>query len=233
MTGKLFADIQTLEPGEDVYLFELDARPITGGGAGDILRFHGYTQLGAIVFQGISYTAWPCETEGFERTGDQQPVPKFSVGNVDGTIGAMCLAYEDMVGAKLTIHHTLGKYLDGKPDADPTQEHPPEVWYVERKATETPEAVVFELSNAINFAGAKLPGREILAGLCGWIPISGYRGPECGYTGGPVADINDNPTDDPAQDDCSGRLVACKLRFGATKPLPHGGFPAAGLVRSI
>jgi hypothetical protein len=39
----IYADIQSLEPGALVDLFELDARSITGGGAGDILRFHGYT----------------------------------------------------------------------------------------------------------------------------------------------------------------------------------------------
>ena len=35
------ADIQRLEPGAEVVLFELDARSITGGGEGDIIRFHG------------------------------------------------------------------------------------------------------------------------------------------------------------------------------------------------
>lgn len=42
-TDKLYSDIQKLEPGARIELFSLDARPITGGGTGDIIRFHGYT----------------------------------------------------------------------------------------------------------------------------------------------------------------------------------------------
>ena len=48
------ADIQGLEPGEKVELFELDA---TGIG-GDYFRFHGY-QTGEIWWQGKEYSAWP------------------------------------------------------------------------------------------------------------------------------------------------------------------------------
>jgi lambda family phage minor tail protein L len=231
MTGKLFADVQTLEPGEDVYLFDLDARPITGGGAGDVLHFHGYTQVGDIIWQGITFKGWPCQIQGVQKTSDQQPTPTFSVGNIDGSISAMCLAYEDMVGAKLTIHRTLGKYLDGQPGANTTQEAL-DVWYVERKALETNTDVQFELSNAIDFAGAQLPGRLIESSQCGWLHISGYRGPDCGYTGGPVADKNDEPTSDPLLDDCAGLVRSCKFRFGTNGQLRHGGFPAAGLVRS-
>jgi len=54
----------------------------------------------------------------------------------------------------------------------------------------------------------------------------------CGYTGPAVADANDVPTTDPSRDQCGGRVGSCKLRFGADKPLPYGGFPAAGLVRA-
>lgn len=42
-TNKLASDIQKLEPGARIELFELDARPITGGTSGDVLYFHGYT----------------------------------------------------------------------------------------------------------------------------------------------------------------------------------------------
>jgi len=45
-------------------------------------------------------------------------------------------------------------------------------------------------------------------------------------------DSDDVATDDPARDQCGGRVRSCKLRFGQDKPLPYGGFPAAGLLRS-
>ena len=175
------------------------------------------------------------QLEGFEKTAAQQPVPKLSVGNVNGGISAMCLAFQDLVGAKITIHRTFGKYLDavnfpgGNPTADPTQEIPPEIWFIERKASEDNEVVQFELSNAMDFGGVMLPRRQIVANICPWV----YRSAECGYTGGPVAKADDTPTNDPALDDCSHRVSGCRLRFGFDPAgLPFGGMPAAALVRS-
>lgn len=104
------ADIQGLEPGARVELFELDATAIAGGG---LLRFHGYQQAGTIWWQGVEYTAWPIKAEGFAKTSEgQQPTPKLSVGNVDGSISSLCILLDDLVGAKLTRHVTLGQYLD-------------------------------------------------------------------------------------------------------------------------
>jgi phage-related protein len=44
------ADVQKLEPGAMVELFDLDATAITGGGSGDVLHFHAYTQVGPIYW---------------------------------------------------------------------------------------------------------------------------------------------------------------------------------------
>lgn len=240
MTDTVEQAVQRLTPGGRVRLYELDCRPITGGGAGDILRFHGYPTDGTITFQSKVYSPWPLETDGFEKTGDQQPTPKFRVGNLDGSIATLCYMYEDLVDAELTVHNTYEQFLDGHSDADPTQEHEPELWIVSRKSADEGDWIEFELANPMDLAGVMLPRRQIIADICSWISLggqakgqrTGYRGPSCGYTGGPVADVNDNPTTDPAVDDCSGSLKACRMRFGETKPLPYGSFPAASLVRS-
>ncbi len=50
------ADIQGLEPGARVELFELDTTMISGG---SLLRFHGYQQASTIYWQGNQYTPWP------------------------------------------------------------------------------------------------------------------------------------------------------------------------------
>ena len=226
----MYADIQLLEPGALVELFELDGSNI----GGSLLRFHGYTQVGTITWQGNIYDAWPIQAEGFEKTSAQQPVPKISVGNIDGSISSLCLNFQDLVGATVKVHKTLGKYLDAvnfggtNPTADPTQEIPPETWFIERKASEDNELVQFELSSALNFGGVMLPRRQIIANVCPW----GYRSTECGYTGGPVADVNDAPTSNPSLDDCSKRVSGCKKRFGTAGELPYGGFPAAALTRT-
>jgi lambda family phage minor tail protein L len=215
-----------------VELFQLDARSITGGGTGDILSFHGYAQLGSIFWQGVEYKPWPIMAEGFQLTPDKPPMPMLTVGNVDGSITALCLVYQDLVGSLLIRHRTFGKYLDGQPEADPSQEFPPDKWFIERKATETDEVVQFELSSALDFGQQQLPGRSIVANSCTWLQRGGYRGPYCGYTGPAVAKADDTPTSDPAKDVCGGRLSSCRLRFGANNPLPYGGYPAAGLLRT-
>jgi len=229
----IFADVQALEPGAFVELFTLDGSSI----GGSVLNFHGYTQVGTITWQGVQYEPWPLQAEGFERTSGQPPTPKISVGNIDGSISSLCIAFQDLVGAPITHHRTFGKYLDavnfpdGNPTADPTQELHPEVWFIERKASEDNQVVQFELSSAINFQGVQLPRRQIIANVCAWIAIGGYRGPQCGYTGGAVADLNDVATSDPTKDNCSGTVTGCKFRFGSG-PLPYGSFPAAGLTRT-
>ncbi|WP_036170341.1 phage minor tail protein L [Massilia sp. 9096] len=226
------ADIQGLEPGARVELFELDATMITGGA---LLRFHGYEKAGSIWWQGDEYTAFPIQAEGFAKTSEsQQPTPTLSVGNVDGSISALCILFDDLVGATLTRHVTLGQYLDaanfagGNPSADPTQEFPPDVWTIEQKTSETNEVVQFELASALDFHDTQLPRRQVIANLCSWR----YKGAYCGYTGSGKFDANDQPVSDPALDVCSKRLSGCKARFGATNVLNFGGFPAAALIQS-
>ena len=224
------ADVQKLEPGALVVMYELDATSIGGG----ILRFHANPHDGSLFWQGQEYGLWPIHAEGFARTSDQQPQPKLSVGNVDGSISILCLSYEDLVGAKLTRIRTFAKYLDavnfpeGNITADPTQEFPPEVWFIERKSGENDESVEFELSSALDFQGVKLPRRQIIANQCPWT----YRGPYCNYLGPPVADILDQPTSDPALDACGKRYQSCKLRIWPDGILNYGGFLAAGLIRT-
>lgn len=239
MTDTITQAVQRLNPGAKVRLFDLDCRPITGGGTGDILHFHGYPDAGVITWQGVDFSPVPIETDGFEKTGDQQPMPKVRIGNIGGAISTLCYQYQDLVNAELWVHDTYEQFLDGHSDADPTQEHPPELWIVSRKSADVGDYVEFELANPMDSGRVQLPRRQIVADVCSWITLgeqapgsrSGYRGPSCGYTGGPVMDINDNPTSDPAADDCSGTLRACKARFG-TGELSYGSFPAAALTRS-
>ncbi len=224
-------EIQKLEPSALIELYEMDG---TEFGAGTV-RFQGQSD-GSIVWQGNSYGGWPIKASGFARTSEQQPQPKLVVGNVNGAISQLCMAYDDMVGAVIRRRVTFKKFLDavnfteGNPTADPTQEFPVETWYIERKAGESNESVEFDLSSALEFGAVKLPRRQILANFCPsqWV----YRGENCGYTGPPVADLLDQPTTDPDLDRCGKRLASCKLRVWPDGVLNFGGFPAAGLVRT-
>jgi len=228
----IVADVQTLEPGALLTFFEVDASALGAG----VLRFHGINGSNTLFWQGQEYAPWPISAEGFMRTSEQQPTPTLSVANLDGTISLLCLSYEDMVGATLTRHRTFVKYLDavnfpdGNVTADPTQEFPPDVWFIERKSSETREAVVFELASVLDFQGVKLPRRQVLADMCPSVFV--YRGQYCNYTGPAVADELDNPTSNMALDKCGRRLSSCKMRIWPDDILNFGGFPAAGLVRT-
>lgn len=225
------ADVQTFAPGAIVALYTLDTTVI--GGA-DIVHFtpHGPNELGGdIVFAGQTYVRLPIEADGFERRGQGAlPRPTLRVANVHGLVGA---AADNILGAKLTRLRTFTRYLDaanfaaGNPQADPNQYIDREIWFMDRKAVENNALVEFELAAAFDLAGVMLPRRQFIANSCAWR----YRGPDCGYTGGAVADKNDRPTSDPALDACGKRLASCKLRFGANAELPYGGFPSAGLMR--
>jgi len=239
----IYSDIQKLEPGAMVELFELDATGING----DVLRFHGYNQIGKIWWQGNAFEPWALQADGFEQTGQsKQPRPTLKVGNIGldaqgnsvvGVISSVCISLDDMVGARVTAYRTLGKYLDavnfpdGNPSADPNEQLPPEIWIVQQKTAETSERVEFELSSALDFDGKQLPDRPIIANVCSWLRKGGYRGPYCGYTGARMFDAAGNPVTDPTLDRCSGLLVDCKKRFGDGEVVNFGSFPSADLLR--
>lgn len=244
----LIADIQALEPGSEVILFELDGSDY----GADVLRFHGHAiphtpaeliaaglnadqiPAKAIWWQGNEYSAWPIQLDGIEANGDGTAVrPVFSAGNVTGRITALCLAFEDLLEFKLTMRHTLGQYLDaqnfpgGNLDADPSQETI-EVWYLDQKTNEDGENVSWELASPGDVGGESI-GRQMTT-LCHWCLTGGYRGPNCGYTG-PYIDKEGQPTDNPELDTCNGLLTTgCIARFGEGNEIPFGGFPAVSLI---
>lgn len=238
----LTADIQGLEPGARVELFELDASAI----GGTIQRFHGYMDAGSIFWQGLEYGPWTIEAEGFARVGTgQQPTPTLRVGNIGwdaegnplpGVITSLCIELDDLIGARVVRRRTLAQYLDGSPTADPTQEFPTEIWLIECKTQEDKESVEFELRSALDFDGQQLPARQINANLCPWLNIGGYRGPYCAYVGSAYFDTDDNPVSDPTLDKCGGRVTSCQKRFNAQENtewavINFGGFPGADSLR--
>lgn len=227
------SEIQKLEPSAIVELFEMDA---TGFG-GDLLRFHAGTNglRQNLVWQGETFTAFPIESSGFDLSGNGQlPRPKLRVANVTGAITFLALEYDDLLGAKITRRRTLAKYLDAvnfpggvNPSADPDAEFANDIFFVDRKVSETRDVVEFELAAAFDVAGVQLPRRQIIQNVCTWR----YRGGECGYTGTNYFDANDQAVGSAGLDVCGKRLTSCEARFGTNSPLPFGSFPAAGLTR--
>ena len=247
------ADYQKLEPGNEIRLLEIDGSVF---GMDDVLYFHGHniahseaeiltaggdeTRLPAkpIWWQGNEYMPWPCIIEGIESTtSGRDAQPSLKVANIDASITALCLYYDDLVQAKVTVHDTLAKYLDarnfpeGNAAADPTQEKR-KVFFIDAKSEETNEVIEFTLASPMDLQGIMIPTRQ-LHSICTWCIRNKYRsGDGCDYTGQRYFDKNNISVTDPALDVCNGTLSACKLRFGEDNELPFGGFPGTSLIRS-
>jgi lambda family phage minor tail protein L len=214
------SDLQPLYNSGIIALYTLDLTAI----AGPVFRFCNYNNTSGanVSFGGVSYTAIPIETEGFEiNSSGQIPTPILRVSNVFGTITGLIGQYEDVVGAKLIRRRTLIKYLDGQPSANGSAHFPDDIWFVERKMREDKLVVEFQLASSLDLEGVQLPFRLMLQDTCPWT----YRGDGCGYGGPPVANQFDQPTGDPNLDDCGKRVSSCRLRFGPFAILPFGGFP--------
>jgi len=172
-----------------VELFDIDLSPITGN-ASDLYYFT--NQLAPndekIQWQGNTYDPLPIISSGYEKsTTGQIAQPTLTVANVLGTFTELISQYDDLVGTKVTRRRTLGKYLDGQIEADPLQEFPIDVYYIERKAEENALTITWELASILDLEGLKLPRRIIIQNLCLWK----YRSSECGYTGAPLFNQDD------------------------------------------
>lgn len=134
------------------------------------------------------------------------------------------------------------------PTEDPNARFPDERWFIDRKASETRDAITFELASKFDLAGQKIPRRQIIANVCQWQ----YKGDGCNYIPGNEAgkevvnengdletvhlfDAFDNPITaaNPQNlvDACGKRVSSCECRFGKKVGLPFGSFPAAGLSK--
>lgn len=217
MTEIPHGELQSLNPSQIVELYELSQF-----NPADLSQTIYFTnERIPVTWQGITYQPVPVESSGWEYKGSGTlPRPTMRVSNIGSIVSHITRPYNDLIGAKLVRRRTLAKYLDDQPTASDA-EFQPEVYYVQRKVGENNVAIEFELNSVFDLEGMKIPRRRMLSNICLWR----YRGPECGYTGGPVADIWDNPTTDPNNDRCGKRLDSCKLRFGANSELPFGGFP--------
>ena len=169
--------LQSINPGSVIELFTIEL--ITAlHGANTLYRFHNGANLnanGEVVWAGNSYLRFPIECDGFEfgSTGTL-PRPTISISNILGTITSIIqnvnetTVGNDLNGAKFTRVRTLARYLDaanfiggtnpfGTPD--PTAEFPQEIYFLDRKVTETRDIVTWEAQSALDLVNVKLPQR--------------------------------------------------------------------------
>ena len=231
-----YEELAKINPSAIIELFELRLESALHG-SNDVYRFHAGSNAdvtGNIVFNSQTYSRVPIKADGFEYTNTGTlPRPTLAISNLSSTISSLLLlvnattAGNDLGGAEVRRIRTLKKYLDGESAADPNAQFPQEIWFIDRKASETRDSVTFELASKFDLAGQKIPRRQIIANVCQWK----YRSSECSYTGTDFYDVNGNEVSTLAQDVCGKRVASCKLRFGDNGELPFGSFPGAGLTK--
>ena len=151
----------------------------------------------SIYYDGHTYLPLPIEASGFEFKGDGGlPRPTIRVANLNSNITQLLLGVNevtpgnDLNGAQVTRIRTMSRFLDGSnwengvnpygsPDNSAIAQMPKEVYYIDRKVTETRDFVEFEMVSSLDLANARAPRRLVMQNLCQWK----YRGKECGYTG--------------------------------------------------
>ena len=242
-----YEELSKLAPSAIIELWELNLDN-TLHGATTVYRWHNGVNAavtGDIVWAGNTYLRQPIEANGFEYSSANTslPRPTLTIGNIAtessgsyvnvAQISALLLLVNettpgnDLGGATVKRIRTLKKFLDGEATADPFATFPEEIWYIDRKSSESRSIVSFELASKFDLAGVILPKRQLIANVCQW----GYRSSECSYSGSNYWDAEDNTVSTLGQDRCWKRLSSCKKRFGDNAALPFGSFPSAGLTK--
>lgn len=227
---ELLSESQKLAPSAMVSLFTLDATSV----GGSILYFSNGSVGGQpIIYDGISYHPVGIEMTGMQTTGvGSLPRPELHIANTDGLIQAIVNTWGDLNGCKFFRIRTFARFLDGEPGADPAAFYGPDEFVIDRKSSDTPELIAWELTASFDQEGIYV-GRAIIRDTClwryrKWNPVLNdfnYEDAKCPYTGTNYFDAEDNSVILPSRDKPSRRVGCCEKRFGKGKPLPFGGFP--------
>jgi len=193
IVGTIPADLQGQSISSSlITVFEVEVPNSDIGGAGiDKLYFHDgsngaaditwYSLLDDTNFGSTTsghygqqtYSAFPVESEGWEVRGSGSlPRPTVRFANINQYWNAHLSEYDDLVGAKVIRRRTLQKHLGTNPPVEFNRD----VYYVERKTTETATMVEFELASAFDVQGIQLPRRAVVAARCPWK----YKDPDQG-----------------------------------------------------
>ena len=183
VNSAVFNDLQSINPSAIIELFKLELSTAIHG-SNTTYRFHSGSNLNAnnkIVWKTEEYLRFPIKAEGFAFQKGQLPRPKLLVsnaGNVGSSLAGLSISAilltvnettpgNDLTGATLTRIRTLAKFIDAanfangqNADADPNAEFPQEIYFIDRKSSETRELVEFELAAPTDLAGVRMPGRQ-------------------------------------------------------------------------
>ena len=130
-----------------------------------------------LIWQANTYSKMPVTSDGYLYSGKGKlPRPTITFSNLFGVITALMqlvnktTPFSDLQGAKVTRRRTLSRFLDavnfpssinpyGTPD--PSAELPQEIYFIERKVTESRDIVQFELVSTFDLIGIGAPKKLV------------------------------------------------------------------------
>ncbi len=192
---QVLAEQVKFDPSALLDLFVLDGTSI---GLSTIYYFTNGTNVmqQPIVFNNVIYTPFPIAMTDMSLDGKGTIArPKITVSNINGFVSALLLQNQQLNGATIIRRRVWAKFIDSSNfpggvspySPDPTAAYPDEPWVVNRKVTENPQVVQWELASPIDLQGINIPRRQIIANICA-APVKYRDSRTCGYTGLAVAD---------------------------------------------
>lgn len=231
--------IQQFDAGKQVVLYQLDLSPIEGG----IAHFANEPMPDGtpISWGEQEYAPIPIEMDDITHRQGAQDRPKLRVGNANNALTPARIALRDLVGGQITRIRTFERFLDGGSEPGAFYRSR-EVYSIDRMVQDNGVFIEWELAAISDQQGLKIPARPMFKDYCTykyrrWDAANELfvyaRHCACPYTADEYFDINGNPTDDPAEDDCSKRLqTGCEPRYPEPEIVPFQGFPGIAEVQA-
>lgn len=226
---KKLAEASKTELDPIVELFEIDLSHIIKDGD-SVFRYcrEKNSKQEPIVYQGNTYNLLPIRIRDIQqKSSGVSNRPKLIVGNVDGLVTGLIVAYEGLNNAMIKRYTVFEKNLDAvnHKDSDISEPDPfaysVNTYVVNGVDQNDGESVIFELAVPSETDGIVLPARSMLVGC-----IFNYREAGCGYDGHAVADAKGNALEphEMDKDACGKTIRDCQIRFCQNGQLNYGGF---------
>jgi len=229
---------QQLNLGRRYVLFEIDLREYGLG----YTRVHEGDENAnhEVSFGGDVYFPWPIQTGGWSISAQGRMArPTFALANTGNVFTPLVDNNNQFAGAPFRRIVTYERYLDGQPDADPTQHDPPEHYVINRVSAagkiNNIEAIQWELRAAIDRPNANLPRIQAIKGPCQFsyrvFDNGEFINGTCPYRGDNYFNEDNEPVTSPSEDSCAQDVQGCVNRHGAGNKLPYLGFVSVGDLR--
>lgn len=226
------SEIQNLDAGTIVYLYVFDAT-ILGGSvyylSPNVNEYGVGIQWKDMTGATVTYQPFPIVASGFERSSQgTQNRPTLNISNVNHLVSDLVRQYGDLCGCTVIRRRVMAKHLDlanftpGSAlylanASDRTIHYPDDSYSIERRASETPDGLSFELSNAMDVQGIMIPRRMVQRNLCTWVYQGADNETSCPFAG-PFTGGNTT---------CGKTVADCKVKFPGNVKLPFGGWNGA------